>query len=147
MVEAVDGGGGIVGVGGAAGVVVVRLGSDRRPVAGGVGGQRLAELGPVRLGVEGVEQRVVELPGAGHAATAGRRRCCRRGGEQGQQRGGGIAGRAPRTGRAGGAPGEERVEDTFEAVGLPGVIWSKDRAGSITLSSTMARMWVGKSAA
>ena len=29
----------------------------------------------------------------------------------------------------------------------PVVIWLKDSAGSITLSSTMALMWVGKSAA
>ena len=29
----------------------------------------------------------------------------------------------------------------------PWVIWSKVSAGSITLSSTMARMWVGNSAA
>ncbi len=98
---------------------MVREGDDRRAVAGRVGRQRRSQLRPLRLGVERVEHGVVELPHAGDAAPAGRRRCCRRGAEQCLQRGGGVRARVPRAGGAAGTPGEERVEHVLEAVGLP----------------------------
>ena len=70
---------------------------------------------PVRLRVQPVEQRVVELARTRHLSPA-RRRPAGRGRRQQRQEGGRrIAGRAPRTGRRAGTPGEEVVEDALEA--------------------------------